>query len=176
MAVQGVLLKLQGLNQDLESMVDMFTRLVKSARMRDNQGDAGSSASGADLSDVLVESLVTKGSAALDKVAALNKALTLGNSDMRLYDKVKGTQHRLHTMTAKHAALFATKDMSPMMELQALLARLEKHYYGSMVPPHESETAVKLEDELEELCLQSLNSILQPRTNCTRTDKPHSLK
>jgi hypothetical protein len=49
-----MLVRLQGINDDLEAMVDMFTRMVKSACIRADQGGVNS-ALGDDLGDVLVE-------------------------------------------------------------------------------------------------------------------------
>jgi uncharacterized Zn ribbon protein len=163
MSESSVMHKLQGLNQDLESMADLFTRVVKAARIR-VEGDARTNSGATELADVLVESLVAKGSSALDKVGTLNRTLTLGNSDKHVYSKVKGTQQRLQKLINEHAPLVAIQNGSPALELQSLLARMEKHYYASLVPPEPQAPRAALDDEIAELCSQALHSVLRPRT------------
>lgn len=153
-----MLVKLQGLNEDLEGMVDMFTRVVKSARIRADQGGGA----GSDLGDVLVESLVAKGSAALEKAAALDKTIGLGSADMQVYTRVKATQHRLQGCAHRHTHLFAATDGAPAARLRELLTRLERHYYASAASlPAAAGTQSAADAEVEELCAQALHAAIE---------------
>jgi hypothetical protein len=170
----SMLVKLQGINDDLEAMVDMFTRMVKSACIRADQGGGVRSALGGDLGDVLVESLVAKSSSALEKLAALDKQISLGNSDMHIYTKVKATQQRLHGCMDGHSSLFRNIDGSPAAEMHALLARLEKHYYSSAAPLPAPEHAQQVlgDHALEELCAEALLAIFETPPSACHIKKP----
>ena len=154
-----MLVKLQGLNDDLEGMVNMFTRVVKASRIRADHG----SGAGSDLGDVLIESLIAKGSAALEKAAALDKTIGLGGADMQVYARVKATQHRLQGCAHRHAHLFAATDGAPAAHLRGLLTRLEHHYYASAAPLPQVRSEVSAADaEVEELCAQALHAAVEP--------------
>ena len=102
MSVSAVMLQLEGLKQDLDSMTDQFVRIVKASRIN-VEVSTGTGTSTTDFLAVLVENLVARGSSALDKVATLHtvnhRALTIGNSDMHVYAKMSGTQKRLQALT-----------------------------------------------------------------------------
>jgi hypothetical protein len=168
-----MLVRLQGINDDLEAMVDMFTRMVKSACIRADQGGV-SSALGGDLGDVLVESLVAKSSSALEKLAALDKMVSLGNGDMHTYTKVKATQQRLLSCVDRHSYLFSIVDGSPAAEMHALLARLEKHYYSSAAPLPAPDRKQQVLDDyaLEELCEESLLAIFETPPSGSQAKRP----
>ena len=163
-ADSSVLGKVQGISEDLEAMLSVFARLVASSRVSLVQGDAKARVGGSELSDVFVESLVASASAALEKLAAVNTSLSLGNQNNQLYNKVKQTQRALDTTVVKHSQLFSlAAEDSAMHEMHDLLAQLEGHYYTSLVPPPADDGAVQLEADLEELCQQALVSALHPK-------------
>lgn len=98
MSTQNVMRQVDALNDDLKAMTETFVRLVKSSRMAEHQQGATQRTDSA-LHDVLLEALISRSAAALDKIMALKRVLTLGNSDMHIHRKVSATVQQLHKAT-----------------------------------------------------------------------------
>ena len=167
MADASVMLKLEGLNMDLEAMADIFARIIKAARIPNEAG--GKAGSGIDLAGVLLESLIARASSALDKVGHVNRALTLGNSDKHVYEKVKSTQHRLTAVNQQTAKLFTAEGQTcPALELQQMLAQLLHVQHASAAGGSGATATPVMPSQLAELCSQALHSSLQPRVGGSR--------
>lgn len=151
--------QLVALSSDLERMAELFVRLVKSARVREDEDVPGHAAPAApgELLEVLVEGLVSRACNALDTIDALQKAAVLGNADRALRDRVHAAQHRLRGV-AGYRALFAAQQPGPLHDVQRLLNRLEASNHASLVPAARTQTSQGTAEDA--LCAEALQAVV----------------
>lgn len=144
----------QDLNEDLSQMADSFVRLVKSAKMPVDEGDAGIARSGATFA-TNVENLIAVGNDVLSKVDSCKKAAVISNVDKAMYKRLKDTKFKLKAVSDKEPAAFDDSQMGIVLELRHLLFKLEEHYYSSKAKP-EDDTGLQVDQQLNELCSEAM--------------------
>jgi hypothetical protein len=169
MSDDAMLKHLVALNGDLDRMTDLFAKLVKSARVDDEQSSVSSSQlPPGDLVGVVVEGLVSRAYDALERIDSLQKAMLLGNADRKLYERVRSSQHRLRDVSSC-ASMFTSQQGGPMTDAHRLLNKLEAHYYSSRVPvtPVTVQAMDGHDAVVERLCSQALQSMLSTPSQST---------
>lgn len=158
MTEDTVLRTLQALNSDLSDLADAFVRLIKAARVS-SATDKGIAVSGSSGTDIVVESVVAAGSEILNKVVTLKRGQIFGVRDRTLYETVRHTQTKLHTVTEMSSNMLAQGKNSPVQELGNLLRELEGHYSRSPFKPEDCGDADQAAG-LDELCSEAMHAYL----------------